>query len=46
MDVPISWLGDAVYRMHRFRSTASSVKGLTADILVRFVYPNSLIPEC
>jgi hypothetical protein len=30
-DVP--WLG-TMYRMHRFRSTASPVKGLTADILV------------
>jgi coenzyme A diphosphatase NUDT7 len=30
-DVP--WLG-RMYRMHRFRSTASPVKGLTADILV------------
>ncbi|KAI9454576.1 NUDIX hydrolase domain-like protein [Lactarius psammicola] len=28
------WLG-TTYRMHRFRSTASPVKGLTADILVR-----------
>ncbi|KAH9988992.1 NUDIX hydrolase domain-like protein, partial [Russula vinacea] len=30
-DVP--WLG-SMYRMHRFRSTASPVKGLTADILL------------
>ncbi|KAH9958579.1 NUDIX hydrolase domain-like protein [Russula dissimulans] len=30
-DVP--WLG-GMYRMHRFRSTASPVKGLTADILL------------
>jgi len=28
-----SWLG-TTYRMHRFRSTASPVKGLTADILL------------
>ena len=27
------WLGN-LYRLHRFRSTASPVKGLTADILV------------
>lgn len=27
------WLGN-IYRLHRFRSTASPVKGLTADILV------------
>lgn len=32
-DTQVSWLG--VYRMHRFRSTASPVKGLTTDILVR-----------
>lgn len=32
-DNQVSWLG--VYRMHRFRSTASPVKGLTTDILVR-----------
>ena len=35
-DVP--WLG-TMYRMHRFRSTASPVKGLTADILVRHLLP-------
>lgn len=29
------WLGDSTYRMHRFRSTAFAIKGLTADILVR-----------
>lgn len=34
-DTPIPWLGGVLYRMHRFRSTASPVKGLTADILVR-----------
>ncbi|KAJ7099973.1 NUDIX hydrolase domain-like protein [Mycena belliarum] len=27
-------LGNAMYRMHRFRSTASPIKGLTADILI------------
>ncbi|KAI0297261.1 hypothetical protein B0F90DRAFT_1811158 [Multifurca ochricompacta] len=31
-----SWLG-GTYRMHRFRSTASPVKGLTADILLETV---------
>ncbi|KAJ6614591.1 NUDIX hydrolase domain-like protein [Mycena sp. CBHHK59/15] len=30
--VPV--LGNALYRMHRFRSTASPIKGLTADILI------------
>jgi len=34
-DTPLPWFGDAVYRMHRFRSTASPVKGLTADILIK-----------
>jgi hypothetical protein len=29
------WLG-RIYRLHRFRSTASPVKGLTADILVSY----------
>ncbi|KAF5392306.1 hypothetical protein D9757_001567 [Collybiopsis confluens] len=28
-------LGNTVYRMHRFRSTASPIKGLTAEILMR-----------
>jgi len=28
------WLEHATYRMHRFRSCASCVKGLTADILL------------
>ncbi|KAI0261544.1 NUDIX hydrolase domain-like protein [Gloeopeniophorella convolvens] len=28
------WVGGSAYRMHRFRSTASPVKGLTADILL------------
>jgi hypothetical protein len=27
-------LGNTTYRMHRFRTSASPVKGLTADILV------------
>lgn len=29
-----SWIGDSSYRMHRFRSSASAIKGLTAEILV------------
>ncbi|PSS34043.1 hypothetical protein PHLCEN_2v1947 [Hermanssonia centrifuga] len=29
-----SWLGNSFYRMHRFRSTASAIKGLTAEILI------------
>lgn len=33
--MPLPWLGDTTYRMHRFRSTASPIKGLTSDILVR-----------
>ncbi|ETW82894.1 hypothetical protein HETIRDRAFT_54650 [Heterobasidion irregulare TC 32-1] len=27
-------LGDSLYRMHRFRTTASPIKGLTSDILI------------
>jgi hypothetical protein len=44
-DTPLPWFGDAVYRMHRFRSTASPVKGLTADILVHFVRHRDLTPH-
>ncbi|EJU04860.1 hypothetical protein DACRYDRAFT_93283 [Dacryopinax primogenitus] len=29
-----AWLWDSVYRMHRFRSSHTPVKGLTADILL------------
>lgn len=36
-DIELPWLGDSTYRMHRFRSTAFAIKGLTADILVRTV---------
>ncbi|KAJ3480527.1 hypothetical protein NLJ89_g12274 [Agrocybe chaxingu] len=28
-------LGGTTYRMHRFRSSASPVKGLTSDILIK-----------
>lgn len=31
-------LGNTSYRMHRFRTSASPVKGLTADILVISLY--------
>lgn len=34
-DHVIATLGDTTYRMHRFRSSASPVKGLTADILIK-----------
>ena len=34
-DSSVPTLGDTIYRMHRFRSSASPIKGLTADILVR-----------
>jgi hypothetical protein len=43
------WLGN-IYRLHRFRSTASPVKGLTADILVRppspspIFFPSPFVP--
>ncbi|KAJ6582966.1 NUDIX hydrolase domain-like protein [Mycena vulgaris] len=33
-DSVVAILGDAMYRMHRFRSAASPIKGLTADILI------------
>ncbi|KAL1949823.1 hypothetical protein VTO73DRAFT_8704 [Trametes versicolor] len=33
-DIELPWLGDSTYRMHRFRSTAFAIKGLTADILI------------
>ncbi|KAJ7032035.1 NUDIX hydrolase domain-like protein [Mycena alexandri] len=33
-DSIVAVLGDAMYRMHRFQSTASPIKGLTADILI------------
>ncbi|OJT05840.1 hypothetical protein TRAPUB_3295 [Trametes pubescens] len=36
-DIELPWLGNSTYRMHRFRSTAFAIKGLTADILVRTV---------
>ncbi|KIY61343.1 hypothetical protein CYLTODRAFT_459938 [Cylindrobasidium torrendii FP15055 ss-10] len=33
-DVQLPVIGNAWYRMHRFRSTGSPVKGLTSDILI------------
>ncbi|KZT73492.1 hypothetical protein DAEQUDRAFT_683699 [Daedalea quercina L-15889] len=33
-DRRLAFLGNATYRMHRFRSTASPVKGLTAEMLM------------
>ncbi|KAJ7461676.1 NUDIX hydrolase domain-like protein [Mycena galericulata] len=33
-DSVVAVLGDLTYRMHRFRSTASPIKGLTADVLI------------
>lgn len=35
-DTAVPILGNMIYRMHRFRSSASPIKGLTADILVCF----------
>ncbi|OCH90328.1 hypothetical protein OBBRIDRAFT_793418 [Obba rivulosa] len=32
-DVPTPW-GNSTYRMHRFRTSASPIKGLTSDILI------------
>jgi len=34
-DTAVPLLGNMIYRMHRFRSSASPVKGLTADILIK-----------
>jgi peroxisomal coenzyme A diphosphatase NUDT7 len=34
-DSSVPWLDGHTYRMHRFRSSASPIKGLTADIMVR-----------
>ncbi|KAF9526367.1 NUDIX hydrolase domain-like protein [Crepidotus variabilis] len=34
-DSKVPMLGGSLYRMHRFRSSASPVKGLTADILIK-----------
>ncbi|KAG5636083.1 hypothetical protein H0H81_009161 [Sphagnurus paluster] len=34
-DTPVPMLGNMIYRMHRFRSSASPIKGLTADILIK-----------
>ncbi|KAI0784450.1 NUDIX hydrolase domain-like protein [Abortiporus biennis] len=33
-DIQLPWLANSTYRMHRFRSTASPIKGLTAEILI------------
>jgi peroxisomal coenzyme A diphosphatase NUDT7 len=33
-DSAVAFLNNTTYRMHRFRSSASPVKGLTADIMV------------
>lgn len=34
-DLVVSALDNIAYRMHRFQSSASSIKGLTADILIK-----------
>lgn len=36
-DVRLDGLDGLIYRMHRFRTCASPIKGLTADILVRHI---------
>ena len=43
-----TWLGNSAYRMHRFRSSASAIKGLTAEILVSVVRAHqvSLLAHC
>jgi hypothetical protein len=37
-DIRLDALDGLIYSIHRFRMCVSPVKGLTADILVRFVY--------
>lgn len=32
-DVELPWLGNSTYRMHRFRSSASPIKGLTRQLI-------------
>ncbi|KAG6817762.1 hypothetical protein H0H93_007027 [Arthromyces matolae] len=34
-DSPVPLLDNMMYRMHRFRSSASPIKGLTADLLIK-----------
>ncbi|KAF7424314.1 hypothetical protein PC9H_009621 [Pleurotus ostreatus] len=34
-DVKVQMLNGAMYRMHRFRSTGSPIKGLTSDIMIK-----------
>ncbi|PIL29863.1 hypothetical protein GSI_08070 [Ganoderma sinense ZZ0214-1] len=33
-DIDLPWLENSTYRMHRFRSRAFAIKGLTSDILI------------
>ncbi|KAI0709890.1 NUDIX hydrolase domain-like protein [Earliella scabrosa] len=33
-DIDLPWLANSTYRMHRFRSSAFAIKGLTSDILI------------
>ena len=40
-DPIVEALGNTPYRMHRFRSNASPIKGLTSDILVRLILPST-----
>ncbi|KAJ3842046.1 hypothetical protein F5878DRAFT_608803 [Lentinula raphanica] len=47
-DRPFPQLGNTVYRMHRFRSVASPIKGLTAEILMRIAriaYARAPVPS-
>ncbi|KAJ3968026.1 hypothetical protein EV361DRAFT_1035952 [Lentinula raphanica] len=47
-DRPFPQLGNSVYRMHRFRSVASPIKGLTAEILMRIAriaYARAPVPS-
>ena len=42
-DSVVQMLNNMTYRMHRFRTSASPIKGLTADILVCLLPPNFFI---
>lgn len=43
-DSVVQMLGNTSYRMHRLRTSASPIKGLTADILVRMrLFPSFVI---
>ena len=42
-DIDLPWLANSTYRMHRFRSSAFAIKGLTSDILVGLNFPKAYL---